>query len=58
MSAIAPREVPEETEPGIERPRPANEPKISRPRDAAVARFVFMWDGWRSEQLEDNFVLA
>jgi hypothetical protein len=62
MSAISPEhaksEVPEETEPRLEPPQPPSEQKASRTKNPALARFVFMWDGWRSIEVDDGFVLA
>ena len=57
MSAIAPREY-DEPAPRSERPRGERQTRGERPENPAMKRFAFMWDGWHSIEVEDNFVLA
>jgi hypothetical protein len=59
MSAIAPQDYDEPT-PRTERAR--GERNVSAPDrpsgNPMMRRFAFMWDGWRSIEVDDNFVLA
>ncbi len=59
MSAIAPRDY-DEPEPRTERPSAERSTSTDErfAQHPIVRRFAFMWDGWRSIEVDDNFVLA